>query len=62
MHPQSVLYLQSYYDSWCKVSFLERGVVKQFFNEVDVGEDHAPTAVASEAEGIQGVTFRVLCL
>lgn len=45
-----------------RMSFLKWCVVEQFFDEVDMGKDHAPTAVAPEAEGVQSVTLCVFRL
>ena len=35
--------------------FLERGVVKEFLDEVDVAKKHPATAVPLETESVQGV-------
>ena len=42
--------------------FLERGVVEEFLDEVDVAKQHPATAVPLETEGVQGVALGVLGL
>jgi hypothetical protein len=44
------------------VAAFEEVVGEEFLAEVDVGHDHASTAVPCEAQGVHGVAFGVLCL
>jgi len=44
------------------VAAFEEVVGEEFLAEVDVGHDHASTAVPREAQGVHGVAFGVLCL
>ena len=44
----------------CGVRFCRTVVVEELLDEVDVRQQHAPAAVATKAEGIEGVHLTVV--
>lgn len=43
-------------------SFLQRRIIQKFLNKIHMRQQHPPTTVSLQAEGIKGITLSVLGL
>lgn len=56
------VFVGSYSSSVASLPSFQEVVGEELLAEIDVGHDHAAAAVPSEAEGVHGISFRVLGL